>query len=192
MDVSESRRARDGASRDVVTLKLAACASKLTCCLSFVRQPKLRIPKQGLSLVDVTGPGEYNNGHIEILPAPEAERIAYEDVVLSNKRYRVPEQSIIVDFWSKVLGRPRAIKLVKTSGAGGLARGVALSNRSGSPLTSLDSDSEDDSDIASVASSSDLSTLRSEAGESIANGETLAAPVVSHLLDGRASIRRGC
>lgn len=141
-------------------------------------QPKSRIPKQGLSLIDVAGPGEYNNGHVEILPAPEAERIAYEDVVLSNKRYRVPEQSIIVDFWSKVLGRPRAVKVVKTSGAAGAARTFAASNRSGSPLTSLGSESEDESDNASVASSSDLSSLQSEPGNSIANGGTPTVPVV--------------
>jgi hypothetical protein len=137
------------------------------------RQPKSRIPKQGLSVIDVAGPGEYNNGHVEILPAPEAERIAYEDVVLSNKRYRVPEQSIIVDFWSKALGRPRPVKVAKASGASGFARTFVASNRSGSPLTSLGSESEDDSDNGSVASSSDLSSLRSEAGDSIANGDTL-------------------
>lgn len=140
-------------------------------------QPKTRIPKQGALLVDVAGPGEFNNGHVEILPAPEAaERVRYEDVVLSSKRYRVPETTIIVDFWSKVLGRPRAVK--KVGGGGGRPALLAPARaRSGSPLTSLDSD-DGGSDAESAASSSDLSSLRSDAGESTANGSSLAVPAV--------------
>lgn len=109
-------------------------------------------------MVDVLGPGEFNNGLIEILPRPEAERVKYEDVVLSNKRYRVPEESIIVDFWSKVLGKPRPVKVPKSS----ISRAKIFDNRSVSPLTSLGSESENDSDVESDASSA-LSSVGSTA-----------------------------
>jgi hypothetical protein len=153
MDVPQPRRACHGASNP------HSFADRLVLTLStFSCQPKSRIPKQGTVLVDVLGPGEFNNGQIEILPRPEAERVKYEDVVLSNKRYRVPEESIIVDFWSKVLGKPRPVKVTKSS----ISRAKIFGNRSVSPLTSLGSESENDLEADSDASSA-LSSVGSTA-----------------------------
>lgn len=65
------------------------------------------MPKSGLPTKTITKPFQRNNGNIEVISsAPESvhEPVEYEEVVINAKKYRVPESTIRLDFWSKVLG----------------------------------------------------------------------------------------
>ena len=71
-------------------------------------QPKIRVPKSGSRVVTVTKPGQRNNGNIEVIMdsepvqlIPQVMRAAYEEVRINGQRYRVPEQTIVLDFWKK-------------------------------------------------------------------------------------------
>ncbi|KAF8759743.1 PHD-finger [Rhizoctonia solani] len=71
--------------------------------------PKIRIPKAGGKVVTITKPGQRNNGNVEVIMDSEpvqlnsqAMRVAYEEVKINGQRYRVPEETILLDFWNKV------------------------------------------------------------------------------------------
>jgi hypothetical protein len=68
---------------------------------------KRRIPKQNNTLIDITRPGQRNNGNLEIIPAvqPPVDRVETDDLVINGRRYRIPERIITLDFWNK-LSRP--------------------------------------------------------------------------------------
>ncbi|KAG8730263.1 hypothetical protein FRC12_020375 [Ceratobasidium sp. 428] len=75
--------------------------------------PKIRIPKSGSRVVTITKPGQRNNGNIEVIMdseplqlVPQVMRAAYEEVRINGQRYRVPEQTIILDFWKKAKRNP--------------------------------------------------------------------------------------
>ncbi|CDZ96379.1 PHD Zn-finger protein [Phaffia rhodozyma] len=63
--------------------------------------PKIRVPKQGLEYINLTGPFQRNNGQIEVIPSADPNRVPFEDMLVNSKRYRVPESSIRLDFWRK-------------------------------------------------------------------------------------------
>lgn len=65
-------------------------------------QRKVRTPKRGVQVVEVTRRAQRNNGNIEIIPSGPSDpvRVKYEEMVINSKRYRVPEESIRVDFVS--------------------------------------------------------------------------------------------
>jgi hypothetical protein len=66
--------------------------------------PPRRTIRNGLETVEVSTAGEHNNGNIVVVPdePPRPAEIAAEDMVINNRRYRVPEQVIQLDFWNKV------------------------------------------------------------------------------------------
>ncbi len=68
--------------------------------------PRRRTVRLGLESVDVERPGAHNNGNISIVEAPEAEaEIPTDDMVINNKKYRVPERIVQLDFWNKLRTR---------------------------------------------------------------------------------------
>jgi hypothetical protein len=53
--------------------------------------------------VDVEDRGAANNGNIVVIPDAEPRpRLAYEDMVINKRKYRVPERIIRLDFWDKI------------------------------------------------------------------------------------------
>lgn len=81
----------------------------LICPPTLVLQPKRRIPKTAAPPIDVVGPGETNNGNIEIInmdtPIEQEERMLVDEVLINGRRYRVPERVVVLDFWNKVQQR---------------------------------------------------------------------------------------
>ncbi|WVQ72120.1 hypothetical protein IAR50_001665 [Cryptococcus sp. DSM 104548] len=70
--------------------------------------PKRRTLNEGLSVIDVTKPGQHNNGNIEII-VPETTAIGkdgkqfeFEDMMINRKKFRVPEKVVKLDFWNKI------------------------------------------------------------------------------------------
>ncbi|CAE7226503.1 unnamed protein product [Rhizoctonia solani] len=129
--------------------------------------PKIRIPKSGTRVVTITKPGQRNNGNIEVVDSepiqlnPQAMRTAYEEVRINGQRYRVPEETIVLDFWDKAKRNrmrevswnlsPVPLQAVQTATPARSAQGVLTP--SSSPLTSLSSLSdheEEDDDLASI------------------------------------------
>ncbi|KAJ4480423.1 hypothetical protein C8J55DRAFT_63809 [Lentinula edodes] len=92
--------------------------------------PKHRIPKQNATPIEVTNPGQHNNGNIEVVepqtvkPFNIQPKVNVDEVLINGRRYRVPERIILLDFWNKIS---------KTGG------GQDSDSRSSSPLTSLSS-----------------------------------------------------
>ncbi|BEJ14050.1 hypothetical protein CspHIS471_0312240 [Cutaneotrichosporon sp. HIS471] len=67
--------------------------------------PRRRTVRNGLETVDVENVGSYNNGNVTVIDAPEVEQeIPTDDMVINNKKYRVPERIIQLDFWNKLRG----------------------------------------------------------------------------------------
>ncbi|TYJ55769.1 hypothetical protein B9479_003547 [Cryptococcus floricola] len=70
--------------------------------------PKRRTLNEGLEIIDISKPGQLNNGNIEII-VPETTAIGkdgkqfeYEDMVINRKKFRVPEKVVKLDFWNKI------------------------------------------------------------------------------------------
>ncbi|TXT15942.1 hypothetical protein VHUM_00445 [Vanrija humicola] len=76
-----------------------------------------RTVKNGLQDVEVEDEGQRNNGNITIVEQEEPRQaIPTEDMVINNKRYRVPEKIIQLDFWSKLKEeRAAAVKRAKAT-----------------------------------------------------------------------------
>ncbi|KAF9452811.1 hypothetical protein P691DRAFT_659886 [Macrolepiota fuliginosa MF-IS2] len=94
-----------------------------------------RVPKSNpYPIIEVDRPGQFNNGNIEIIPSEGAtpvqqpNRIATDEVLINGRRYRVPERTIVLDFWGK---------LSKSNGSQHQSDGI--SSAVSSPLTSLSS-----------------------------------------------------
>jgi len=73
---------------------------------------KRRIPRYNpYPVIEIDRPGQSNNGNIEIIPSENAvpiqqgNRIAADEVLINGRRYRVPERTIVLDFWSKLSKR---------------------------------------------------------------------------------------
>ncbi|GMK53711.1 hypothetical protein CspeluHIS016_0102970 [Cutaneotrichosporon spelunceum] len=65
--------------------------------------PRRRTVRSGLETVDVESAGSYNNGNVTVVEAPSVEPdIPTDDMVINNKKYRVPERIIQLDFWNKL------------------------------------------------------------------------------------------
>jgi len=65
--------------------------------------PPRRTVRNGIETVDVTKAGQHNNGNVVVVPDEEPRTdIPTEDMVINNRRYRVPEQVIKLDFWNKI------------------------------------------------------------------------------------------
>ncbi|KAJ9125887.1 hypothetical protein QFC24_002671 [Naganishia onofrii] len=65
--------------------------------------PKKRTLKNGIEVVTVNQPGQPNNGLIDVIDEEaERRRIAYQNMFINGKRYKVPEKIIQLDFWSKL------------------------------------------------------------------------------------------
>lgn len=75
---------------------------------------KKRIPRQSQP-IEVTKPGQFNNGNIEIIH-PELSpivqsKVAVDEVLINGRRYRVPERVITMDFWNKANGKGEEIEV---------------------------------------------------------------------------------
>ncbi|TDL25052.1 hypothetical protein BD410DRAFT_820220 [Rickenella mellea] len=92
--------------------------------------PKRRVPKTSSHPIEVTEPGQINNGVIEVInsDATANSKVVADEVLINGRRYRVPERVIVLDFWSKV----------KQHKLHGQVRHETASTAS-SPLTSLSS-----------------------------------------------------
>lgn len=105
---------------------------------SQVMPPKRRIPKANAQPIEITKPGQFNNGNIEVVPADppvvNRKKVAVDEVLINGRKYRVPERIIILDFWNKVNGVPPPEEEVES--------GIS------SPLTSLSS--LEDGDIPTI------------------------------------------
>ncbi|KAJ9121716.1 hypothetical protein QFC22_002336 [Naganishia vaughanmartiniae] len=65
--------------------------------------PKKRTLKNGIEVITVNQPGQPNNGLIDVIDEEaERRRIAYQNMFINGKRYKVPEKIIQLDFWSKL------------------------------------------------------------------------------------------
>lgn len=66
---------------------------------------KRRTPRHNPTIVEISRPGQSNNGNIEIIE-PEAtaahDKVVVEEVFINGRRYRVPERVIKLDFWNKI------------------------------------------------------------------------------------------
>ncbi|CAK9780646.1 hypothetical protein CC85DRAFT_262422 [Cutaneotrichosporon oleaginosum] len=92
---------------DCLTPPLAAMpsASRKWMCPNHSDQvmPRRRTVRVGLETVDVEAPGEENNGFVSIIEEPEVQPdLRTDDMVINNKKYRVPERIIQLDFWNKL------------------------------------------------------------------------------------------
>lgn len=71
--------------------------------MSLRLKPKKRLLRHGVEVIHVTQPGQTNNGLVEIIDAEaEKRRLAYENMFINGKRYKVPERIIHLDFWAKL------------------------------------------------------------------------------------------
>lgn len=104
-----------------------------------ILQPKKRIPKNNAPPIEVTKPGQFNNGNIEVIqpetPSAPPPKMAIDEVLINGRRYRVPERVITMDFWNKTgKGKPH------------------FQDALSSPLTSLSSvDPMDEDEIEDIA-----------------------------------------
>lgn len=79
--------------------------------IETLQMPKKRVPRQ-MAPVEVTKPGQWNNGNIEIIH-PETSspivstKVAVDEVLINGRRYRVPERVITMDFWNRAQGRDK-------------------------------------------------------------------------------------
>ncbi|KAG9128277.1 hypothetical protein FRC07_001918 [Ceratobasidium sp. 392] len=160
--------------------------------------PKIRIPKSGSRVVTITKPGQRNNGNIEVIMdseplqlIPQVMRAAYEEVRINGQRYRVPEQTIILDFWKKAKQDPlrevpNGILVpappppIRSATPGQSSPGIITP--SSSPLTSLSSlsDHEDD-DLESAhphqqQGMGDLAAAEEAASSSLSPGPIVSQP----------------
>lgn len=75
--------------------------------------PRRRTVRNGLETVEVENVGTPNNGNVSIVDDPALPPITHEDMLINNRRYRVPERIIQLDFWSKIAAeRKRAADVV--------------------------------------------------------------------------------
>ncbi|XP_006458322.1 hypothetical protein AGABI2DRAFT_183411 [Agaricus bisporus var. bisporus H97] len=70
---------------------------------------KRRVPKSNpYPAIEINRPGQSNNGNVDIIPSEtttpiqQSNRIATDEVLINGRRYRVPERTIILDFWGKL------------------------------------------------------------------------------------------
>lgn len=87
---------------------------------SIFQQPKRRIPKANAPPIEITKPGEFNNGNIEVIqpetPTAPPPKMAVDEVLINGRRFRVPERVITMDFWNKTgKGRPHREEYVLTA-----------------------------------------------------------------------------
>lgn len=73
-----------------------------------LQKPKRRIPKQNAPPIEITKPGQFNNGNIDIIqPEPStltanSSKMNVDEVYINGRRYRVPERVILLDFWDRI------------------------------------------------------------------------------------------
>lgn len=70
--------------------------------------PRRRTVRNGLETVDVEAQGTPNNGNVSILDTDDHPPIPHEDMLINNRRYRVPERIIHLDFWNKIAEAKKA------------------------------------------------------------------------------------
>jgi hypothetical protein len=71
------------------------------------QMPQRRIPKQQTAPIEITRPGKFNNGNIDIIrPEPPTQqsdkKMTVEEHLINGRRYRIPERIILLDFWNKI------------------------------------------------------------------------------------------
>ncbi|EGF98673.1 uncharacterized protein MELLADRAFT_79649 [Melampsora larici-populina 98AG31] len=93
--------------------------------------PSRRFPKESVT-VNVTEPYTPNDGDIDVIVSSQRRIKAknVEELVINRVRYQVPENIIILDFWSKIGGSDHASQL------------LTHRTRDSSPLTSISSTTE--------------------------------------------------
>ncbi|KAJ3556429.1 hypothetical protein NP233_g11981 [Leucocoprinus birnbaumii] len=98
---------------------------------------KRRVPKSNpYPVIEIDRQGQFNNGNIDIIPSEtttpvqQVNRIATDEVLINGRRYRVPERTIVLDFWSK---------LSKSNASSPQEEKDTISSAMSSPLTSLSS-----------------------------------------------------
>jgi hypothetical protein len=64
-----------------------------------------------LQVLEINGTGQHNNGNIVVLPDEDApsSKLDVNEVVINSRKYRVPEKTIRLDFWSKLGFGPRYV-----------------------------------------------------------------------------------
>ncbi|KAI0075473.1 hypothetical protein K474DRAFT_1391773 [Panus rudis PR-1116 ss-1] len=74
-------------------------------------KPKRRVPRQNVAPIEITKPGQWNNGNIEVIQPQDSPilrtDIKVDEVLINGRRYRVPERIITMDFWDRAKGRER-------------------------------------------------------------------------------------
>ena len=111
--------------------------------------------------MEITKPGQFNNGNIEVIqpetPTAPPPKMLVDEVLINGRRYRVPERVITMDFWNKTgRGRPHReecvedpLILCETKHA--CSDSERISSAVSSPLTSLSSvDPMDEDDIEDI------------------------------------------
>ncbi|KZT61503.1 hypothetical protein CALCODRAFT_479784 [Calocera cornea HHB12733] len=115
--------------------------------------PMKRIPAKGVKTIEVKQRNRPNNGIIDVVFGDEdLASMKIENVVINGKRYRIPEKTIILDFWDALQGKqPEFVgtESVRTSEAptdiltplpdAPLTRTAGLESSFSSPLSSLSS-----------------------------------------------------
>lgn len=65
--------------------------------------PHRRTVRNGLQSVEVESVGARNNGNVVVVETQEPqETLSTDDMLINNKKYRVPEKIIQLDFWNKL------------------------------------------------------------------------------------------
>ncbi|KZP01235.1 hypothetical protein CALVIDRAFT_127838 [Calocera viscosa TUFC12733] len=115
--------------------------------------PMKRIPAKGVKTIEVQQRNRPNNGIIDVVFGEEdLASMKVENVVINGKRYRIPEKTIILDFWDALQGKqpqPACTESLRTSEAptdiltplpdAPLTRTAGLDSGFSSPLSSLSS-----------------------------------------------------
>ncbi|KXN90458.1 hypothetical protein AN958_04130 [Leucoagaricus sp. SymC.cos] len=117
-----------------------------------------RIPKSNpYPVIEIDRPGQFNNGNIDIVPSEHAipvqqpARIATDEVLINGRRYRVPERTIVLDFWGK---------LNKNNATSHEEEKDNLSSAMSSPLTSLSSLDDFGDDSQDLGSGEEIDELK--------------------------------
>ncbi|QRW15926.1 kinesin-like protein 6 [Rhizoctonia solani] len=125
-------------------------------------------------VVTITKPGQRNNGNVEVIMDSEpvqlnsqAMRVAYEEVKINGQRYRVPEETILLDFWNKVK-RNRMYEVSCPGSTSDCPSATPARSAQGdltpssSPLTSLSSLSDHDDEGESFLNAQDSDRQRKD------------------------------
>lgn len=140
------------------------------------KQPHRRKALKTQKLIKIKEPHTRNNGDIEIVPLEgrfTGVKHSPEEIISQGLRYQVPEQVVILDFWTKVKRDRYGHLLDSTSSAAG--------GRGETPQTSETFDFSDSSSLTSIEASPEPpqpSALPAESSKITSNGEVNGAELL--------------